>query len=157
MEQPGHSSGVIRFFDNSYEQVDADFAAAGDLRGPDNHELNTPRMGGRNSFLQDIYQRREFDLSMFEGRKEGYILDGCFQEIDQTTREVVFQWCALDHVDVDETFVYQNGNPKNYSTAIAGEGAKEAPWDWFHINAIDKVRSTLLNPCPTTADQSPTE
>ena len=96
-------------------------------------------MGNQNTFLQDVYQKREFNLSRFKGHQKGFILDACFQEIDQTTRDVVFRWCALDHVDAGETFVYQNGNPENYSTPIAGDGSRGRPWDWFHINAIDKV------------------
>ena len=138
VEQGGHSSGVIRVFDNTYTQVGDDYGAAGDLRGPDIHELNTPMAQSGTTFLQDIYQVRSMNLSNYGGPSNGYILDGCFQEINFLSREVVFQWCSLDHIPVNITYVYPASSGKYTIPGLAGNGRIDRPWDWFHINSIDR-------------------
>lgn len=136
-EQAGHSAGVIRFFDNTYTQVGSDFGGAGNLRGPDIHELNTPGHDGY-TFLQDIFEIKKMDLEPYRGPKDGYVLDACFQEIDMRTKGVLFQWCALDHMPIWDTYMYLHGNQLNDSMPIAGNGTWDAPWDYFHINAVGK-------------------
>lgn len=139
IEQAGHSAGLVRFFDNTYTQVGTDFGAAGDLRGPDIHELNTPDWGNGETFLVDIYEKRRMDLTEYDGPEEGYILDGCFQEIDIQTKAVAFQWCALDHIPIWHTYTFlKHPGQKNYTTPITANGSWDGPWDWMHLNAVSK-------------------
>lgn len=51
--QGGHSSGNVRFFDNTYTEVGPDYGATNGLVGPDIHELNTPNFGTGSSFIQE--------------------------------------------------------------------------------------------------------
>lgn len=137
VEQAGHSAGAIRFFDQTYTQVGPDYGAEGDLRAPDIHELNTPAGQKGETFIQDIYEMKNMDLRQYDGPEDGYVLDGCFQEVNIRTKAVVFQWCALDWMPLYDTYMYLHGvNSINYSLPIGGNGQMLAPWDFFHINAI---------------------
>jgi len=78
-----------------------------------------------------IYQVYNCDLTDYrdfgEGDDPNYIWDCLFQEIDIGTDELLFEWRASDHHSFNETF-----------REIDGEGTKEAPWDWYHINSVQK-------------------
>lgn len=76
--------------------------------------------------LITIYQVYQYDL---EGWEPGtsYIWDCLFQEIDITKNELLFQWRASDHHAIDETF-----------RGIDMDGPEESPWDWYHMNSIQK-------------------
>lgn len=56
-----------------------------------------------------------------------YIWDSLFQEIDIETNELLFQWRASDHYSINETF-----------KAIGGAGTLNEPFDWYHINSVEK-------------------
>lgn len=140
-EQAGHSAGLVRFFDKTYTQVGSDYSAAGNLRAPDIHELNTPIQEQGETMLVDIYEVRSMDLRPYLGVLDGYVLDACFQEVSLRTKAVLFQWCALDHMPIWDTYIYLHipGTAgKNDSMPIAGNGTWDAPWDFFHINAVGK-------------------
>lgn len=63
----------------------------------------------------------------------GYIQSGLFQEVDVDRGDCVFWWSSIDHVSPDESYVLPS------STEISGSGeGPETPWDYFHINSIDK-------------------
>ena len=55
-----------------------------------------------------------------------------FQHINLGTGELQFEWSALDHVGLNETFVLPD------STEVSGDGLNPtSPWDYFHINSVD--------------------
>lgn len=62
-----------------------------------------------------------YDMQMFVGNNG-------FSELDLATGETVFSWWALDHVHIFET---ESGQPVN-------AGTPESPWDFFHLNSVDK-------------------
>lgn len=69
------------------------------------------------------------DLSGVRGWDKGtygYVWDALFQEIDIETGEALFQWRASDHIDFRESYVRVN------------QGTHGSPWDFFHINTIEK-------------------
>lgn len=137
IQQGGHSSGAIRVFDNTYTQLDTDFGSAGSLIAPDIHELNTPSDQGSQYLIQDVYQTISANLSRYGGPEDGHILNGCFQVLNSQNRSIEFQWCSLDHVPLDDTYVYLR-KFGNVSNTIAGKGGPRAPWDYFHLNSIDR-------------------
>jgi hypothetical protein len=64
-------------------------------------------------------------------------LNSWFQEVEIATGNLLFEWDALSHVPIDQTYVLPN------STDVSGTGLgtvtpPDAPWDYFHINSIDK-------------------
>ena len=128
----GFSVGVIKFLDNTYTPVGRPFGAVNDLEGPDLHELHTPSVGNGQSFLQDIYHNVSADLSSVGGSKDGFALSGCFQEIDVSSKNATFEWCSLDHVPLTESTLQLAQGP------AAGNGSAGSPYDYFHLNAVDK-------------------
>lgn len=127
-----------RVFDNTYMAVGRDYGAIGDMGFPNPHEFNM--LDGGETFLQAIYEMKRMDLTPYAGRRDGYILDGCFQEVDVVTGRQLFRWCALEHLPITETLLYLNipENKENYSEPIGGQGLPTIPWDWFHFNSVDK-------------------
>ena len=64
------------------------------------------------------------DLRPTKGSAHGTITDTAVQEIDMRTGLVRWEWHSLDHVGVSESEVETPAN--------------SSPWDWFHINSIDR-------------------
>ena len=67
-----------------------------------------------------------WDLSSLGGPRDGLIDDGVVQEIDIKTGLVMFQWNALGHVPVSDTYMHTPG-----STATV--------LDFFHVNSVDPL------------------
>lgn len=129
--QGGHSSGNIRFFDNTYTQVGgSDYGAVNGLVPPDIHELSTPDFGDGSYFIQDVYQSTPMDLTAYGGPSDGYVWNGCFQQIDLNSHNLLFQWCSLDYIGLNETHAYMTETPGQYSNAISGNGTEQGPWDY---------------------------
>lgn len=99
----------------------------GDLQG-DLHEFQITENG---TALMTAYDPIQADLSSVGGASNGWIFDSVFQEVDIESGELLFQWRASDHYQVNESF------------ASLGEkgGSIETAWDYFHINSIDKDSS----------------
>lgn len=68
------------------------------------------------------------DLREAGGQEDGWIWDGVFQEVDVETNELIFQWRASEHFSFSEV---ERGREGNGDT-------QDRPWDFFHINSIDK-------------------
>lgn len=75
-----------------------------------------------------VYDIKSVDLTSTGGLENGWIYDGVFQEVEIETNELLFQWRASDHFSFSEV---------ERSSEGTGE-SEEDPWDWFHINSIDK-------------------
>lgn len=82
------------------------------------------------TMLIPIYEPRAYNLERYGlDPGQGWILDGVFQEVDIETGDVLFQWNAIDHVSVEESYSLLDED---------GGGTEDNPWDYFHINSIDK-------------------
>jgi Arylsulfotransferase (ASST) len=62
------------------------------------------------------------------GPKKGWLWDGTFQEVDVETGKLLFQWRASEHLPFNEAYRSREGHGTRSSD----------PWDFFHINSIDK-------------------
>jgi hypothetical protein len=119
----GVGDGYYVIADDSYDEI----ATVRGGRGlpADVHELLiTPR----DTALITVYERKAYDLSPVGGPAEGSIWDGVVQEIDIATGKVLFEWRSSEHVALSES--YAKAPP-------AAQGAKAAPYDYFHVNSID--------------------
>lgn len=67
------------------------------------------------------------DLSAYGIPGIGYIYDSVFQEQRLSDGEILFEWRSSDHIALAESNV----------TFFGGTG--QSPWDYFHINSIDKA------------------
>ena len=115
---PGYGVGQFVIADTSYHVIKR-FSAGNGLSG-DNHEfLITPQ----NTALITSYAPVEADTSSVKlGAKNGAVLDSVVQELDLATGRVEFEWHALDHVALTDSY---------QPVTAAG-----VPWDDTHVNSI---------------------
>lgn len=67
---------------------------------------------------------------VIDGLATDYNLDSYFQEIDLATGDILFQWNASQHVDIQDTY---------WSSSVRSSGQSSAHgFDWFHINSVEK-------------------
>ena len=57
--------------------------------------------------------------------------DCVFQEIDIETGDLLFEWRASEHLELNLTY-------HKLDTTIGESGTRTKPFDWFHINSVDK-------------------
>jgi Arylsulfotransferase (ASST) len=110
----GLGSDVI--YNSSYQelaQIDAGNGYYADL-----HELQITPTGA--AFIT-TYSAVRADLSQAGGSRRGVVLDAIVQEIDIRTGLVMFEWHALGHVPLTDSFVRPSPG---------------IPWDYFHVNSI---------------------
>jgi hypothetical protein len=74
-----------------------------------------------------IYVAQKADLTAFGGSADGWIFECIFQEIDIETGDLIFEWKSTDHVALNETY-----------NDLGSAGTEDAPFDYFHINSIEK-------------------
>lgn len=130
-QQKGYCRGHGIIMDNRYRIVRS-VQAGGGMSSSDMHEFR-PINDGKTA-LMTIYQQRQWDMSAWNIRTGmGWIMESIFQEVDVETSEVLFEWRSLDHVDPTWSYTYPS------ATDTSGTGLDvHAPWDYFHINSIDK-------------------
>ncbi|KAH7355425.1 ASST-domain-containing protein [Rhexocercosporidium sp. MPI-PUGE-AT-0058] len=122
----GH--GVI--MNNRYQTVKTVHTASEGLPS-DLHEFRLNDNG--ETALMTFYQPTQFDLSRFGFTSGlGCVLDSIFQEVNTTSKELLFEWRSLDHIPPDMSY---------HALNISAEGqTPETAWDYFHINSIDRNR-----------------
>jgi hypothetical protein len=79
-----------------------------------------------NTILLTAYNTSQADLTSLGGPSDGWVYDSIAVELDLRTKEPVFIWSPLAHVDVNLThYDYSGSNQTD-------------PFDWFHMNSIQK-------------------
>lgn len=86
--------------------------------------------------MVELWRLAETDLSSVGGPVEGFAWDCIIQEIDIVTDELLFEWRALDHVPVDETYYEITGDMGSWPK----ERAFFAPW-----TRLPKLMPNLLH------------
>ena len=122
----GIGTGDIVLADDTYREVSR--VHAGNGRRADLHEFQlTPE--GTALLLADA----GIPAAGAQGGAAltGEVLDCAVQEIDLQTGAVLFEWHAVDHIAIDESFV----SPTTDNTAI---------YDYVHLNSIDVDRDGNL-------------
>ena len=105
---------------------------AGSSVAMDEHEFIL-ESGGKTALLV-TYHPRAYDLTQW-GVDDGFgwVQDSVFQEVDIETGKLLFEWRAMDHIGLEESYV----GPME--SEVSGDGrTKQAPWDYFHINSVAK-------------------
>jgi hypothetical protein len=121
----GTGSGEDMIVDHSYRTI-AVVRGANGLK-PDLHEFKITRRG---TALITAYRQVTRDLTPYGGARDGQVLDPIVQEIDIKTGRLLFQWDALAHISLSDSYVPVNGAP--------------GPWDSIHVNSIDTNASGQL-------------
>lgn len=126
----GYGFGHYVICNSAYQRI-AEIQVGNGFPGGDVHEfLLTPW----NTALVIIYNPVRWNLAPVRGAVNGIVLDGVIQEIEIETGRVLFEWHALDHVDIEETY-------QAPPTAFA------KPLDYFHLNsiAVDSDNSLVIS------------
>ncbi|KAK5116460.1 hypothetical protein LTR62_008009 [Meristemomyces frigidus] len=122
-------TGSYYMLDDTYRTVHKVDAVGAGVHG-DLHEFKITR---DDTALLTVYNRTQADLTgmgWFRG-KDGWIVDSVFQEIDIATGRLLFQWKASDHFQAAHS----------YMTNPFGGYTEGIPFDFFHINSVEKDRS----------------
>ncbi|TRM57114.1 ASST-domain-containing protein [Schizophyllum amplum] len=122
----GYGWGSWHVLNTAYEEV-ATYTAIG-LPNNTLADMHDSHIYSGDLATMTAYVTQEYDLSPYGGPKNGYILNCVVQEINITSSEVIFEWHSLDHVDPSESYT---------SPGLTGSDSS-SPWDYFHLNAIDK-------------------
>jgi hypothetical protein len=113
------ASGQDVIFDNTYRQIAS--VRAGNGLNTDLHAfVITPQ---NTALITADYPVYADASSIKGGRKKQIVLDSVVQEVDIPTGLVLFQWDALDHISLKDT----------YNTIPQSSGS---PFDAFHLNSI---------------------
>jgi hypothetical protein len=118
----GIGDGRYVVMDATYREI-AEVRAGNGLAGDLHEFLITPD----DTALVIAYEAVPHDLTGVGGPAEGWIWDCVVQEVDVETGEVLFEWRSIDHVPVEESAQREP----------AKTASEQAPFDYFHANAID--------------------
>jgi Arylsulfotransferase (ASST) len=124
----GQSDAGVVIADSAYKDIA--IVRAGNGYQPDLHAF---AISPRGTALFTVYDAIRCNLGTHGGPANGAVADTLFQEIDLRTGLVRFEWHALDHVPVADSYM-----------PIGGGGTPLSPWDWFHINAVSEHGPNLL-------------
>lgn len=119
----GWGQGHVKILSQDYNTVAEVFP--GNHRLIDIHEF---RIVSDHSAVLTVYEPANHDLLSVGGSTNGWLLELIFQEIDLNLGEVIFEWKALDHVNLSDSLVDRGSKG---DTQFNG-------WDYFHINSVDK-------------------
>ncbi len=122
-----HDAGVV-VTNSAYRDVK--IVRGGNGYQPDLHAFEITPKG---TALFTVYDAIRCNLSAYGGPANGAVADTLFQEIDLRTGLVRYEWHALDHVSLRDSY-----------EPIGTGGTDVSPWDYFHINAISEHGEDLL-------------
>jgi hypothetical protein len=123
----GFGLGEDVIADDTY--TDIAHVKAGNGLQADLHEFQITPQG---TALITAYDPILCDLSSVHGPAYGGLTDSVFQEIDVKTGLVMYEWTAVDHVGISES----------YEPAVRTSAPE--PYDFFHLNSIDRTHDGSL-------------
>jgi hypothetical protein len=114
----GFGQGEDLIYNTAYQKVAE--VKAGNGYHADLHEI---RLTPQGTAWIDIFDPVDVNLSSVQGPSNGVLSDSVIQEINIKTGLVMWEWHALGHIALSDSF-----NP------IPNNGR---PWDYVHINSVD--------------------
>jgi Arylsulfotransferase (ASST) len=121
----GFGEGEDIVMDRNYQKVAT--IRAGNGYQADLHDF---QLASNEIAYIPVYNLMRCDLAPVGGARNGAIVDTAVQAVDVKTGLVRSEWHSLDHVGVSESHAPV---PKDAT-----------PWDWFHLNSIDREPSGNL-------------
>jgi len=122
----GFGRGSYYILNQSYFEI-AHFQA--NHFGNDMGDIHEFTITSDDTALVPIYHAIPWDLTETGGIEDGWLFENTFQEINVETGAIVFEWNASTHVGINESY---NSLPEDVGRA------QETPWDYYHINSIQK-------------------
>ena len=125
-----HSTGLAAYADGQavIEDVAHNVVTRVQKHGsvsPDEHEF---LITARGTAYIVSYVKTKADLRVVKGPKNGFVMNGIFEEVDLASGKVLHHWESLDHVALTESHA---GVPKDPTE----------PYDYFHINSVARPRT----------------
>ena len=114
----GFGQGEDVIYDSSYHHIATVFAGNG--YHADLHEILLTPQG---TAWIDAFDPIHMSLASVHGASDGVLTDSVVQQIDVKTGLVMWEWHALGHVALSESYDL----PVSHTSY---------PWDWIHINSI---------------------
>jgi hypothetical protein len=133
----GHGWGEVLIYDNTYKQIKS-ICLQLNLTLPNgtttdcDADVHESFITQDDTILLTAYNVSQADLTSLGGPSDGWVYDSIALEYDLKTDEVVFVWSPLAHLPVNLTHVPYTGE------------SLASPFDWFHINSIQKVGDHYL-------------
>ncbi|MGN6167144.1 MAG: arylsulfotransferase family protein [Solirubrobacteraceae bacterium] len=119
----GHGEGVI--LNSSYKTIHTVQAGDGYRKhGIDLHEFTLGHEGSEGTAFVEIWSPVHANLTSVGGPPNGIVFDWIIQEIDVATGRVIWEWHALGHVPISDS--YQGYSPGQ-------------TYDYFHLNSIQQL------------------
>ena len=122
---PGVGMGEGVILNRSYRTIHT--VKAGDgyrKQGTDFHEFTLGGEGSEGTAFVEIRSPVHANLTSVGGPANGTVYDWIIQEIDVATNRVIWEWHALGHVPLSDS--YQGYAPSQ-------------PYDYFHLNSIQQL------------------
>ena len=122
---PGGGRGRDLILNHRYQMIHTVTAGNGyQKQGADEHEFVIGHEGPEQTAFISIWSPVQTDLTSVGGPSKGPSFDWIIQEIDIATGKVVWEWHALGHVPVKDS----------YQPYVSGQ-----PYDYFHLNSIQQL------------------
>jgi Arylsulfotransferase (ASST) len=114
----GFGEGEDVIYDSTYRQLAS--IKAGNGYYADLHEI---RLSHEDTAWIDSFDPIHMNLASIHGSAKGILTDSVVQEIDVKTGLVMWEWHALGHIPLRDSY-----NPVSTDSY---------PWDYIHVNSID--------------------
>jgi len=119
----GYGTGSFIMLDHEYN-VAYNLTTKNLTVGGDIHEVQLTDDG---TALMTAYEPTGYDLTAYD-IENGWLADSLFQEVDIATNDLIFSWRASEHIALNASYADPG------ATGIS----QDSPYDFFHINSIEK-------------------
>ncbi|KAJ5220224.1 hypothetical protein N7468_009428 [Penicillium chermesinum] len=139
----GHGYGSTTIVDDTYSAIyeiclQGDFVTSDGTSHDCYNDLHESFITDEGTILVTAVNATTANLTSVGGPPDGWIWDTMFYEIDVKTNETVFRWSPY------EAGISFNQSKATFSSGDAGDGTKGTPWDWFHMNAVQRIGNKYL-------------
>jgi hypothetical protein len=117
----GFGQGEEVLANSSYQEIG--HVRAGNGYSADLHDFKLTPQG---TALLTVFNPIDCNLAGVGGPSGGAVTDSVFQEVDLRTGLVRREWHSLDHVPLGDSY------------SLATHASRKWPFDYFHINSIDR-------------------
>jgi hypothetical protein len=122
---PCSGKGEDPILNEHYQKIHTVTAGNGyQSQGTDLHEFTLGHEGSETTAFVTIWKPVQADLRSVGGPPNGIVFDWIIQEIDVNTNQVLWEWHALGHVPIKDS----------YARYVQGQ-----PFDYFHLNSIQQL------------------
>ncbi len=122
---PAFGEGKDVILNDRYQTIHTVTAGDGyQNRGTDLHEFTLGHEGSEGTAFVTIASPVQANLTSVGGPPNGVVFDCIIQEIDIATNKVIWEWHALGHVPITDT----------YARYVPGQ-----PFDYFHLDSIQQL------------------